>query len=213
MGIHQNVPMQTNSYMYAGLDEVGKQYVLCLLDERGKSPHYYQGRSDTKKGQEKCLALLKAPCKVLAASTALGLLLLTTFGEEKLMLRSEDEHYAIWERAGVERGRKMARFAALLLFSSFQSPKILDEREKNHLLAMQGEAMESLRLLGDESQHALSSLLAGKEESSVVDKALRLEVKSRQDGIAVPEQVHTASPIKEEDSFFSRLYCTLQKLK
>jgi hypothetical protein len=46
-----------------------------------------------------------------------------------------------------------------------------------------------------------------------VDKALRLEVKSRQDGIAVPEKVPTAPPIQEEDSFFSRLYHTLQKLK
>ena len=205
--------MQTNTYRYAGLDEVGKQYVLCLLDERGKNPHYFQGRSDTMKGQEKCLGLLKAPRKVLAASTPLGLLLLATFGEEKLMLKGEDEHYAIWERAGVERGRKMARFTALLLFSSFQSPKILDEREKHHLLAMQGEAMESIRLLGDESQRSLDSLLKGKEESSVVDKAFRLEVKSRQDGIVVPEKVPTAPPIQEEDSFFSRLYHTLQKLK
>lgn len=211
--ILQNGGMQTNTCMYAGLDQVGKQYVLCLLDEKGQSPHYYQGRSDTKKGQEKCLSLLESPCKVLSASTPFGLLLLATFGEEKLTLKSEDEHYAIWQRAGVERGRKMARFAALLLFSAAQSPKNLDERERNHLLAMQGEEMEALQHIGDESQQALDTLLAGVEERGVVDKALRLEVKSRQVLTGVPSKESTNITVEEEGSFFSQLYNSLQKLK
>lgn len=204
--------MQPNIYTYAGIDEQGTEYVLCLVNEKGQDPHYYQGRSDTKKGREKCLRLVEGLKLVIAPSSPLGLLLLATHTDEHIILRSEDEHFGVWERAGIARGRKMARFAALVLVSSLQIPKRLNEKEEAQLLSLQGTEMENLLRIGDASQAALMELVAGREDAPLVKQALSLEVKSRDGSLASGEASKEDIIVKEDSSFFSQLYHILQDL-
>ncbi|MDD3929113.1 MAG: hypothetical protein PHY87_04910 [Sphaerochaeta sp.] len=205
--------MQPTNYTYAGIDQSGNQYVVCLVDENGRNPHYHQGRSDTKKGQAKCLRLVDEVVKVIAPSTPLGLFLLAHHSEEKIILRGEDEHYAVWEKAGIARGKKMARFASLVLISSLQLPKPLNDKEQEALLAMQGAQMEELLRVGDASRNALMELVAGQEDEHLVQQALRLEVKSRDDTLSGENKQEEAIGVEDDQSFFSQLYRELEKLR
>ncbi len=205
--------MHTTNYTYAGIDQSGNKYVVCLVDEWGHNPHYHQGRSDTKNGQAKCLRLVDGVSKLIAPSTPLGLFLLAHHSEEKIILRGEFEHYAVWEKAGIARGKKMARFASLVLISSLQLPKPLNAKEQEALLAMQGAQMKEMICIGDASRNALMDLVAGQEDEHLVQQALRLEVKSRDDTLSAENEQEEAIGVEDDQSFFSQLYRNLEKLR
>ncbi len=111
--------MKSTEIGFAGADIIGKRYVLCVIDHEGKHPRYARGRSDTVKGREKFFATIPPETPLMIVESELAVLSLHLLGESRVYIQKETEGYAVWERAGVNRGERMAIFcskASLLNF-------------------------------------------------------------------------------------------------
>lgn len=200
-----------------GVDVVANKYLLCILDEKGKHPKYYRGRVDTKGGQAGFFARIPAGAIIAMPSGELAVLAVRTLGVERVVVLDEDETYALWEKAGVERGTKMARFAALALFENRTKSKTLDEKEQKQLLQMQQAELDAIMKVGSASQQISMDILRGSTDAKLFAKAVKNEQESRRDpviGETVKKKTEEVGPVTSDDtSFFARLYRTLKELE
>lgn len=142
--------MKSTEIGFAGADIIGKRYVLCVIDHEGKHPRYARGRSDTVKGREKFFATIPPETPLMIVESELAVLSLHLLGESRVYIQKETEGYAVWERAGVNRGERMAIFAAKLLYSTSQQIP-LTERQQLKLLEIQGRELERIQRITDGS--------------------------------------------------------------
>ncbi|HNZ95371.1 MAG TPA: hypothetical protein PKN79_06115, partial [Sphaerochaeta sp.] len=104
--------MSDNKKPVAGVDIVDRRYVVCLLNEEGKAPRYYSGRSDTPSGQEKFFSLIEGRTVVMPPDP-ISTTAVHRFGEAAVSI---DRGYEAYRISGIKNGKRMARFVALLAF-------------------------------------------------------------------------------------------------
>ena len=100
--------METEPRETVGVDIVDTRYVMCILDSRGMDPRYYRGRVDTPLGQANFFSKV-GERDVIMPSSSLAVLAMKLLKEPRLVVKAEEEHYAVWAAAGIERGERMAR--------------------------------------------------------------------------------------------------------
>lgn len=202
--------MSEQTYYAAGADQAGNRWDLCLLDERGKSPRYYRGRCDTPGGQKKIITYLGETHRLAIIEGELAIILLSRLGPSRIII-VERALFSRWERSGLERGRAVARMAALSLIEGITQPAQhrLTEKERLKILELEGKRMEEMIAITDESQKLISLLKKGEAPPSALAKALSLQERSR-----VIEQPDFFPPDAEEgESLLSRLFRLLKGLK
>jgi len=207
--------METQQRQAVGVDIVGNRFTLCILDEDGKHPSYYSGRVDTPLGQAHFFNKV-GKRRLLMPSSDLAVLALKLLESSQVVIKDEQEHYAVWAAAGVERGRHMARFAALQLHQGSDSSIPITAKQEQQLLLLQDAELASLLSVVGTSQQIAEDVLQGRADGKTYTKALGNEVKSRQDPVigAVREKEPEASPFAEEDTgFLARVYRELENLK
>ena len=104
--------MQDQKTSSVGVDIQDNRYIMCILNPEGKSPSYALGRVDTPKGQEKFFSKIPSQAKVLLPSSEFASLVYHHLGDQMVLIKDETEYYCTWEKAGIQRGDPMARFAA-----------------------------------------------------------------------------------------------------
>lgn len=197
--------MKNNQARAAGVDLVGNRYHVCLLDQDGKHPRYYRGRVDTPFAQNKLIDYLAADYHVVVAGSSLALILLSRLGDGRVVIKEEEGHYRVWEKAGIKRGNAMARFAALLLHDELVGPKSLTEKEKQELMerAWEGAIADVARI--ERARQIIDEILDGDTSSTHYAEALRLVHQSQQHPLigGTTEVEYTVDV--NDTSFFAKL--------
>lgn len=207
--------METEPRETVGVDIVDTRYVMCILDSRGMDPRYYRGRVDTPLGQANFFSKVGGR-DVIMPSSSLAVLAMKLLKESQLVVKDEDEHYAVWADAGIERGERMARFAALLLYRNHHPSDSINDKQRQQLILLQDAELASLLSVVQTSQTIIQDVLSGKTDGKTYAKALGNEVKSRQDPVIKAEiqKEHRASPFADGDSsFLAKLYRELEDLQ
>lgn len=207
--------MKSTEIGFAGADIIGKRYVLCVIDHEGKHPRYARGRSDTVKGREKFFATIPPETPLMIVESELAVLSLHLLGESRVYIQKETEGYAVWERAGVNRGERMAIFfAAKLLYSTSQQIP-LTERQQLKLLEIQGRELERIQRITDGSLSIIEKIQEGSATEADVSQAFENEYQSRVGQFMVEkEESENPSPFAEDDeSFLSGLYRLLETIR
>jgi hypothetical protein len=199
---------------FAGADIIGNRYVLCVLDQEGKRPHYARGRADTLKGREKFFATIPPDTPLMIVESELAVLSLHLLGESSVFIQKEKETYAVWEKAGIKRGERMANFAANLLQSHVQQVP-LSKREQLKLLEIQGRELERIQRITDESLSIIEKIQDGIATEEDVSQAFENEYESRVGPLLQDDETEeNCSPFAEEDdSFLADLYRLLEKIQ
>jgi len=198
---------------FAGADIIGNRYVLCVIDHEGKHPHYARGRCDTVKGREKFFASIPPHTPLMIVESELAVLSLHLLGEASVFIQKEREGYAVWEKAGVQRGERMANFAASILHTtSTQIP--LTEKQQLQLLEMQGRELERIQRITDSSLSIIGKIQDESATDADVSQAFENEYQSRVGQLmAETEESEEPSPFAEDDaSFLAELYRLLEKV-
>jgi len=197
--------MKTSQTLAAGVDIIGNRYYLCLLDSDGKHPRYYRGRVDTPFAQNKLIAYLNPDYRVVIVESSLSLVLLSFLPSERVVIKEEGEHYRVWQKAGIERGNEMARFAALLLYDELVGPKPLSEKEKRELMASEWERTTADVERIERARKIISEIQSGKESSTHYSEALRLvqQAEERPRPLAIEEPEYTIDP--GDNSFLAKV--------
>ena len=112
--------METIKTLASGIDIIGKR-AICLLDGEAST------RATIMDGWIPSLhrtssSVTSPSYSVLIVESALALILLSSLGERRVTIKEEDEHYRVWQKAGIARSDAMARFAALLLYEQLIAP-------------------------------------------------------------------------------------------
>ena len=207
--------MKEEQHETCGVDFVDNRYVLCIVDKQGMHPRYYRGRSDTTLGQAHFFGKVgQAP--LIMPSGNLAVLALMRLGEEQVVIKDEAEHYAVWAAAGVERGQKMARFAALQLHAKNHPSDKLSNKDAQQMFLLQDAELSTLLSVVETSQTIIEAALGGTADDKTYNKALKNEEKSRQDPVIgkTIQNPGDVSPFSEGDtSFLAKLYRELKKLQ
>lgn len=195
--------MSDNKKPVAGVDIVDRRYVVCLLNEEGKAPRYYSGRSDTPSGQEKFFSLIEGRTVVMPPDP-LSTTAVHRFGEAAVSI---DRGYEAYRISGIKRGKRMARFVALLAFHQGVKNTALTKKEQEEMFAKQQEELDRLIEFTDSVGPLMERLINGNATPSDVEEMIRLEVESRYPKNGNPPLVEDIDlPDPKEDSFFARLY-------
>ncbi len=204
--------MTNTAYISIGVDIIGKRYILCILNEEGKDPRYHHGRWDTENGKRKFFSLVGDKAHVLIVEGNLATLALHLLGNEKVVIKSEAAHYQLWEEAGVERGERMAHFAAMVLWSQKAGETELSESQTQELFDLQAEDLAALVRVDKDASRLQEVLRCAKAGPKEVQEAMQLEQKSRLLRPLVEEKREKEkAPFAEEDtSFLAQLYRILQ---
>ena len=185
--------MEQTITRWAGVDIVDQRYVVCLLNEEGKNPKYYSGRSDTANGQEKFFSLIEG-----------------RLGSDRVIINREYEAYYA---SGIERGERMARFVALICFHGEVGASNLTAKEEKELLSQQQAELDSLITFADEVGPLMERLLNGSASPKDVERMIQLEAQSRYPTTTVtPPLVVEELLDPKEDTFFARLFRYLKSL-
>ena len=198
--------MSNNKKLAAGVDIVDRRYVVCLLNEEGKAPRYYSGRSDTSAGQKKFFSLIEGRTVVMPPDP------LSTIAFHRCDV-SIDRGYEAYRISGIKRGKPMARFAALLIFHQAMKCTELTKKEQEEMFAKQQEELDQLIEFTDSVGPLMERLINGTATPNDVEKMIRLEVESRYPKKSNPplaEEIDLPDP--KEDSFFARLFRYLKSL-
>lgn len=198
---------------FAGADIIGNRYMLCVIDQEGKNPHYARGRADTLKGREKFFSTIPQDTPLMIVESDLAVLSLHLLGESFVFIQKEKETYAVWEKAGIKRGERMANFAAKLLQSTSQQVP-LSEREQLKLLEIQGRELERIQRITDDSLSIIERIQDGSATDADISQAFENEYESRVGQFMVEdERIEEPSPFAEDDeSFLAELYRLLEKI-
>lgn len=200
--------MSTQTFLISGVDIIDDRYHLCLLNEEGKQPRYYRGRVDTAAGQDKLLEYLGCDYQVVIIESPLALMLLAHLGAERVAIAKEGEHYGIWQRAGIERGNAMARFAASLYYDSIFEPPPLSDREFRLLLLAEEERINQAFLRVRKAQTLMEEILRGEAPSDALQQAISL---MEEEPILDPLASEAYRWESDEHSFIARLVEALKK--
>lgn len=197
--------MKSSKTRAAGVDIVGNRYHVCVLDEDGKHPQYYRDRVDTPFAQNKLIGYLKPDYCVVIVESSLALILLSRLGAQRVVTKEEDEHYRVWEKAGIKRGNAMARFAALLLYEELVDPKALSVKEKNELMATAWERAIADVARVERARQIIDEIRRGNESPKHFSEALRLVQQSEESAqaSAVAEPEYPIDP--DDDSFLAKV--------
>jgi hypothetical protein len=201
--------MDHDKKLVAGVDIVDHRFLVCLLNEDGKDPRYYSGRSDTPLGQEKFLSLIEDRI-VTMPPDPLSTIAFHRFGG---LVVSIDRRYETYQAAGIERGKQMAKFVALLVFHQGMKITELTKKEQRELLVQQQEELNRLIEFTDSVGPLMERLITGNASPNDVEELIRLEVESRYPKNSDPplaEDVDLLDP--KEDTFFARLFRYLKAL-
>lgn len=207
--------METQQRQVVGVDIVGNRFSLCILDEDGKHPRYYSGRVDTPLGQAHFFNKVGA-MKLVIPSSDLAILALKLLDNSQVVIKDEQEHYAVWAAAGIERGRRMARFAALQLYRGSDSSISITQKQEEQLMLLQDAELASLLSVVETSQQIAQDVLQGRADGKTYTKALVNEVKSGQDPVigTAREKERGVSPFADDDtSFLASAYRNLEDLQ
>ena len=201
--------MEQTITRWAGVDIVDQRYVVCLLNEEGKNPKYYSGRSDTANGQEKFFSLIEGR-NIVIPPDSLATMAFHRLGSDRVIINREyDAYYA----SGIERGERMARFAALICIHSEQEGSVLSAKEQKELLTQQQSELDSLIAFADEVGPLMERLLNGSASPKDVERMIQLEVQSRYPSTTVtPPLVVEELLDPKEDTFFACLFRYLKSL-
>lgn len=206
--------MEEEQKAIVGVDIVDNRYVLCILDFQGMHPRYYKGRVDTSRGQAHFFAKAGNGALIIPSGN-LAVLALKHLGEKQVVIKDEKEHYAVWAQAGIERGQRMARFAALLLYAERCTSDLLCEKERMQLLLLQEAEIARLLAVVQTSQLIQTTVLNGNADDKTYSKAVRNEQNSRQDLVITGDvsKLESTSPFADGDtSFLAKLYRELKTL-
>lgn len=203
--------METIKTLASGIDIIGKRYHVCLLDGEGKHPRYYHGRVDTVFAQNKLIGYLSPSYSVLIVESALALILLSTLGERRVTIKEEDEHYRVWQKAGIARGDAMARFAALLLYEQLIAPKQLTEKEKRELLATEWERTLARVSRIERAHEIIGEIQGGNNAPALYDESLRLLQQAQDDPLAAEIAGPEYSTDPDDNSFLAKVVRALSK--
>ena len=203
--------METINTLAAGVDIIGNRYHICLLDGEGKHPRYYHGRVDTAFAQNKLITYLSPSYSVVIVESALALILLSRLGEWRVTIKEEDEHYRVWQKAGITRGDAMARFAALLLYEQLIEPKQLTEKEKRELLATEWERTLARVARIERAHEIITEIQGGNSSPALFDESMRLLQQAQDDPLAaeIEEPAYTIDP--DDNSFLAKVVRTLNR--
>ncbi|MGE4453491.1 MAG: hypothetical protein AB7D92_03065 [Sphaerochaeta sp.] len=199
---------------YAGADIIGKRYVLCVLDKDGMHPIYARGRADTTKGREKFFKTIPDDARLMIVASELAVLALHLLGDERVIIQEEVDSYAIWEKAGIERGERMANFAAKLLHTG-GTQSTLGEKQKLQLLALQGEELKRIQGITDSSLAVMERIMEGSATEKDIAQAYENEYLSRVGSFLKEDQENEdQSPFASDDaSFLAELYRLMQEIE
>ncbi|MGH0053506.1 MAG: hypothetical protein ACQ5SW_08985 [Sphaerochaetaceae bacterium] len=200
---------------YAGADIIRDRYVVCVLDEEGKHPHYAKGRCDTLKGRQKFFSNIPPNTPLMIVESPLAVLALHLLGAALVVIQKEREGYAVWEKAGIKRGERMANFAANVLFTTSQEIP-LTEKQEHQLLAMQGREMETLQSITDGSNRIIDRILEGSATEADIKQAFENEYQSRVGQYLIDKEednVPNVSFAEDDESFFASLYRLLKNIE
>ncbi len=206
--------MEINQKETVGVDIVENRYVICLLDGRGMDPRYYKGRVDTPLGQANFFSKV-GPRRLIMPSSSLAVLAAKLLDSAQLVVKDELQHYGAWEAAGIQRGERMARFAALLLYRIDYPSDALTDKQKNELMVIQDAELAFLLAVAEASQGIAQEVLSGQADDKTFAKALANEAKSRQDPnmqVEIPKPLQK-SPFSDDDTgFLAMVYRALKNL-
>lgn len=203
--------METINALAAGVDIIGNRYHVCLLDREGKHPRYYHGRVDTVFAQNKLIAYLSPSYSVVIVASSLALILLSRLGEGRVTIKEEDEHYRVWQKAGITRGDAMARFAALLRYEQLIGPKELSQKEQHELLATEWERTLARVARIERAHEIIDEFHSGNDSPAFYDEALRLLQQAQEDSLptTIEESEYTIDP--DDHSFLAKVVRALSK--
>jgi len=197
--------------MSVGVDFVDTRYVLCIVDREGLYPRYSSGRWDTEGGQLKFLSKVKRGAVVLIPDSNLAIRAFQLFGD-CIHIASEGSLWGAWERAGVKRGKAMARFAALYVLQEELPPMQLTSKQIQQIHADHALELEQIQRIGEESQHITMNVLSGKADGKDYDRAIKNEYDSGIKPSSLPVQEEKDPLFDEKDeSFLARLSRYLNK--
>ncbi len=207
--------MEQKLVSVVGMDIQAQRYSMCILNKAGKQPRYYHGRVDTASGQKKFFSLLPDDSVALLPSSPLATLALHTLGEQRITIKDAELDYAIWERAGIERGEPMARFAALVLRSVCFPPTEMTVAQQLELFAYQAKELQRIKDIGNRSQQLAGQVLERKAGMQDWDAALKLEQDSKK--VLLMDEADPKDPelplFNEQDtSFLAQLYRLLSSI-
>ena len=206
------VSMNTANLFSVGVDVQDTRYFMCILNEEGKYPKYVQARTDTPKGQQKFFSKLPDRSKIIMPSSSFSSLVYRQLGDDMVVIKSEELYYSIWEKAGIERGRKMARFAARILFDLNGETKLSDQEIKQ-MLAQQQDELEQIQSIGNSCQEIITKVLDETADSSDVSRALNNLKQSQVPKLEKSKDGKQASFDEDDTSFLADLYRFIRSLQ
>ena len=188
-----------------GVEFVDKRYVLCIVDREGENPRYFSGRRDTEGGQLKFLSKIGLDTVVLIPDSTLAIRALESFGD-RIQIAPEKSLWGAWERAGVKRGRAMARFAALYVLKETLHPLQLTVKQIQQIHADHALELEQIQRIGNESQcigmKVLSNQADGKDYAKAIKNEYDSGIKSSSSTLEEEDDLLFA---EEDESFLARL--------
>jgi hypothetical protein len=202
--------MDNDKKLVAGVDIVDRRFVVCLLDEDGKDPRYYSGRSDTPLGRKKFFSLIEGRT-VTMPPDPLSTLAFHRFGGSAVSIDRRYETY--YQAAGIERGKQMAKCIAHLMFHQGMETTALTKKEEEEILLKQQEELKRLIEFTDSIGPLMERLINGTASPGDIEKLIRLEVESRYPENGNSPSVEDADlPDPKENTFFARLFRYLKAL-
>lgn len=203
-----------NTQEYVGVDLVGNRYVMCIMRPDKSSPVYSSGRNDTEGGQLKFLKKLHQDSEVLIADSPLAIRALLLFGEERVHIASMGSLWAAWERAGVKRGKAMARFAATYLIDEGLPPLKLTREQLAQIHADHALELAQIKRIGSDASRIGEAVLNGTATSRDFDIAVRNEYQSGiKPSSGTVEEVFIPLFDEDDESFLAQLYRSLEKIR
>ncbi|AEV27966.1 hypothetical protein SpiGrapes_0102 [Sphaerochaeta pleomorpha str. Grapes] len=204
--------MNTQNISYAiGVSIENDRYVLCKMNLQGKDIHYYSGRTDTERGQQKFLSRFSFDSIALIPDCYLAVRAYELFSEQVAIFPSSIL-WDTWKKAGVKNGEPLSRFAAEFLLNEQLPPMELSDYQKEQILLDQQKELEQIQRIGDSSQAILQEVIKGSNDPDLCKKAMQNEYASRTFPAAGESTEETAGQLKIRDdgSFFSRFYKVLK---
>lgn len=197
-----------------GVDLIGNQYVACIIKTDKTGPLYFSGRNNTEGGQLKFISKITMDREVLIPDSSLALRCLELFGDKRIHIASMGSLWSAWARAGVQRGKAMAKFAALYLIEEeFPSPK-LTKAQIAKIQADHSLELEQIMRIGSDASRIGEAVLKGEATSKDFTLALKNEYQSSIKPSSVGPEEKSSSPLEMNDgSFLAFLAQALEELK
>jgi|GEM_PF-614959 len=199
---------------FVGVDLVGNRYVMCILNPEKSNPRYRSGRNDTEGGQLKFLSRISEASELLIPDSPLAIRALLLYGEQRVHIASMGSLWSTWERAGVKRGRAMAKFAAVYLIEESLPPLQLTKEQKAQIYADHALELEQIKRIGDDATRIGEAVLNGTATSKDFDVAIRNQYQSGiKPSSGSKEEVLVSIFDEDDESFLAQLYRSLEKVR